>query len=262
MAALTLAGYRLEAQHAVQVDTTTLAPGTSLNDNLDQIVNEAGRALYSSHSWKFRETVSADIDFVASQSYVASPAGLRQLIAIEANSLTSSIQLTTIDKLLALRAKSLAPAGFAYWAAMIHPRRANATTAPVAPRIELFPTPIASLTAAATAFFRAGWTELTTATDVPDIPLYCETLLRLFVRAVAEGYMNAHADEDGILPVATMEDRIADIMQGPIFKMAVEEDGGEQPDYGPVENGLVQAMCGGGGLDYLDGRSEATPFIT
>lgn len=259
--ALALSDYRLHAKHSTAVDSATLPPGTTSDAAANQIVNQAGRFLYTCHSWKFRETVSADIDFTASQSYVAMPTSLGQLISIETNSLTSDIRLTAIENLLAMRAKSLVPAGYSYWAALVHPRRANATTAPTPPRLELYPTPAATATAAATIFFRAVWTELAADTDLPDIPLYCESLLIELVRAFADGYMDRHAESGGLLPSVTLGDRVHDVVTSPVFLAAVEEDGGKQPDYGTVGNGLVQSMCGGG-LDYLDGRSEATPFIT
>jgi len=261
---LTLAAYKLDAQHAIALDAATLAPGDTAAFNAQQIVNEAGRMLYSARPWKFRETASADLDLTISQSYVAMPSGFRQLRSVSYNSLTIGIELVDFATILDLRARNTGPTGFQYWAALVHPRRAAAGTPPTPPRLEIYPTPTATVTGALTISYRAGWTELTSDTDVPDIPLYCETLLRKFVRAVAEGYMNEHGEEGG--GIKTMDDRIHDIITGPIYKAAVDEDNLEQPDYGVLGPGLVGSLSSRSfsvvhPQDTADPWSQASPYI-
>lgn len=53
--ALTFTALKLQAQHAVTIDSTTLPPGTTSDAAAGVIVNQAGGLLYA-HQWKFRES--------------------------------------------------------------------------------------------------------------------------------------------------------------------------------------------------------------
>jgi len=263
--AKTLAQYKLHAQHAVAVSGSTLPPGTTADAASGEIVNEAGRLLYGAWPWKFRERPPASLSLTINVEYVAMPADYGELIGIEYDSLSTSIVLTDFQDLMTKRAQGITPVGYIYWAAIVQPSQTLQTSAMPAQRLELYPTPTASASDVIKVMYRADWRELTDDTHYASIPLWCETLLIEFIRAVAEGYMNRHGDETGI-GVVSMTDRLDEIQRGVLFQRAVEKDALTQPHYGVVANGLINSLSSSTMSvvrpDSADIWPQGTPWIT
>lgn len=237
--ALTLANLRAMAQHILGGAPGTIVTSATATGNL--MVNEAGRRLAMSHTWKWLERNPTTLDLTSGQAYIALPTDFAHLIACEAApSLGRCLNLTTFGGLAEMRARLITTTG-AYFAAIVQPTQAAANSAPGAPRLELWPTPGANVTAAFAIWYRAKWTELSSDTDVANVPLWIEPLLCQMVRAVAKGY----EEED-------IDDRIDRVLGGGTFAQAIEHDGQIQPDYGPIEGGAV-----GSSMTYL-----GVPFDT
>lgn len=223
--ALTLAGLRTVLTHALGGGDPAVIV-TDATTTKDQIINEAGRFLCTMHQWKFLERPPATLDFTASTAYVPLPADFMELIAYTyASALTSAFQLTTFQSLASLRAANL-NATAVYYGCIVQPTQAATTSAPPIARLELYPTPAASVTGALSVWYRAGWTEFAggaATTVIANIPTWAETLLVTLVRNFARGY-----EED------RLEELLAEVVNGPFFQMAKDRDGLIQPDYGQL----------------------------
>lgn len=309
--ALTLADYKLHAQHAVTVDGSL--PGGTSDLAAQQIVNQAGRYMFK-HPWQFRIAPPAILGFtgplditgatwtestktitktagfasytfakgdilnvtggtgatagrytIASRTsddaivlsasigsdadgktdiagqiefpYVNLPSDFGNLVALDMNSSSFSIYLTTIEEILQHRMRRISVNSNRYRAAIVQPGQTAASSALPTARLELDHAPTSSDSDSLFLIYRRKWTTLSNDTSYPEIPEYAEDLLIEYVRAFAEGYMNRHADADGILPVVSMNDRLSDIDRGPIFQMTKEQDGLVQSDFGPLTDG-------------------------
>jgi hypothetical protein len=93
-------------------------------------------------------------------------------------------------------------------------------------QLQIYPTPTSSEENKIKITYRTGWQRVSTAnlpTDVISIPLYLETLLVLYVRAITESY------EDG-----QQSQRLAEIEAGPLFGTAQRKDGMLQAHFGQL----------------------------
>jgi hypothetical protein len=223
--ALTLAGLRTVITHALGGGDPAVIV-TDVTTTKDQIVNEAGRFLCTMHQWKFLERPPTSLDFTAATAYVPLPSDFMELIAYSYSSaLTSAFQLTTFQSLAMLRAANL-NATAVYYGCIVQPTQVNTTTAPPIARLELYPTPASTITAALNVWYRAGWTEFAgggATTVIANIPTWAETLLITLIRAFARGY-----EED------RLEELVSEVAGGPVFQMAKDRDGLIQPDYGQL----------------------------
>lgn len=208
----------------------------------------------------------ADIDGTLSFPYAALPSDFGQEINIRADGLTIDFEMVDFGTLAEMRDSSIMPAGFHYYGAIEHPSQATQTTAFGNPRLAIHPAPTAAVVKALTIWYRAKWRELTATNQYAAIPDAFETLLHLFIRAVSEGYQNAHGEEGGF-NVVVMDERIEEIMAKPIFKSCVREDGLRQSNYGVVGPGLIGSM--GSGLQSVvrasssyDVWPQASPWVS
>lgn len=260
--ALTLGQLKMHCAHAIPGGSSaSLPPGTTSAAVHAQIINEAGRALYNAWPWKFKERPAALLNLTISTAYVALPSDFGELASLNYVSQTTSIELTDFDTLATLRNTNTTPAGFHYWAAIVQPEQtAQTSTLPVA-RLELYPTPTASVTGALSVMYRAAWRELSDDTHYAAIPLWAESLLVQYVRAFAEGYDDAGAVEGMPIRVLNVNNLVAEIEAGPLFQRATQKDMLTQPHYGVMTGGLVGSMgCGFDAMDQ-DQNTVAVPWI-
>lgn len=196
-----------------------------------EIINDAGQILTNMRPWKYLEGARASLDFTASQSYVALPSDFRDLIAVERQGgFTGSFDLVSHQELLDLVANSSDAATFRFWGAVTFTQSASGA-APV-PRIDLFPTPDASVSDGILIYYRSSWLRIETDTQLLNIPEWVEPLYKQVVRAVARGYV----EED----VAPLDARLGVIRAGPVFADAVGRDVEIQPSYGQLKNGMAR----------------------
>jgi len=177
--------------------------------------------------------VSGTIEF----PYVNLPSDFGDLIALEMNSTYACVFLTSLEEVISMRLRNVAVNANHYRAAVVQPGQTAATSVLPVARLELDHAPTAADPDVMFVMYRRSWTTLSTDTHYAEVPEWAEDLLVEYIRAFAEGYMNRHGDSQGILPVVTTSDRLADIDTGPLFKMTKEYDGLIQSDYGPTGDG-------------------------
>jgi hypothetical protein len=196
-------------------------------------------------------------------SSIPLPTDFRELIAIHPSSGTSStIQLTTYEELLEKKSSNMAGFG-GYWAAITHGMDFIGSGRPVAnaydtdtvqstgagpkPRLEIVPEPTANKIDAFKLYYRAGWSLMKHDDDKLRLPIYLESLyleiLRCFVTSrFGEGDLNM---------------MLANIVNGPLFAVAMDRDGSIQPHYGPIRHGAAEHVSYTSGFQNYD--SVAAP---
>jgi len=102
------------------------------------------------------------------------------------------------------------------------------------PRLDIWPAPSADSLGGLLVYYRGGWLPVTNDKQMLYLPEWMETLYLLAVRAFARGY---EREGDG-----TVNMRLADIKQGPIFMAAQQRDKEMTPNLGPMSGGAVQGL--------------------
>lgn len=176
-----------------------------------------------------------DVAGVVHAQGVALPPDFAELIAYHSTSgLLQGLQMTSHGDLLQKRASAMTtPLGFHY-ATIVHPssvaKDSKETSEPY-PRLELWPAPSANENAALQIVYRRGWKKVFNGGDSIPIPEWTHALFLEICRAFALGWEEAD--------VATVDQRLSLIMQGPLFASAVARDAAVQPDLGPIINGAA-----------------------
>lgn len=164
------------------------------------------------------------------------PSDIGNIIDIQpTQGLTNSFNLTDVGFINQLRTNEVAVGNFRYWGAVTRGKNFTHTNqtgvGSGAWRLEVYPTPTSTEYNALTMYYRAGWRPVTDDTDTINIPQYCESLMRMIVRAFARGY-----EEDD---VASLHARLMEIQQSPMFLNARRRDGDMQPTLGQMSGGAV-----------------------
>ena len=167
---------------------------------------------------------------------IALPSDFGNIIDIQpTQGLTNSFNLTDVGFINQLRTNEVAVGNFRYWGAITrghnYDQGLETSVGQGAWRLEIYPTPTATEYNALTMYYRAGWRPVENDTDTINIPQYCESLMRMIVRAFARGY-----EEDD---VASMHARLMEIQQSPMFMNARRRDGDMQPTLGQMSGGAV-----------------------
>lgn len=229
--ARTLAQLRLVGTHAGGGGAPAIV-FTDATTTLDTYINDAGRYLCTMRQWNFLARDPLNLDFVAAQAYIALPSDFGQLLSIAGqNSIAQPFRMTSMQQILELRTSLIAVSSGAYVGALDHPTQVNVTTVPAAPKLQLYPTPASNETAALVCQYRAGWTALSSATDVANIPAAFDGLLDELVAAWVKGKARN-----------ALQAMLGEVENGPMVANLNRYDGGEQNDFGPPEGGALQ--CG------------------
>jgi len=105
---------------------------------------------------------------------------------------------------------------------------------PPQPRLDIWPTPTTDSLGGLLVYYRGGWMTVTNDRQMLYLPEWMETLYLLAVRAFARGY---EREADG-----TVNMRLADIKQGPIFMAAQQRDKEMTPTIGSMTGGAVEGL--------------------
>lgn len=217
---------------AYYVDQAEAAAGGRLDDRTDpiELVNDAGRYMVSMAEWTFLNRPAAAGNFVANQAYVALPADFGDLLAVEVpNALQTTVEISTLAAIEYLRGSPLNDP-FRYVVAIEYPTQTSDEASSADPRLAIWPTPGTSATNALRILYRAGWTAIEVEDKVPNIPLDVEPLLvqivRAFGRAVSRNMV--------------LDDLLAKIRAGDIFRSLVASYGKVQPTMGFITGGAAQ----------------------
>lgn len=192
-----------------------------------RVLDDAGRFLLSLREWTFQKRPSTTLDFTASQSYITLPSDFGSIISIEfTQGLAQCVQQTTIGTIALYRSINAAIPGYVLYVAPVFEENSNAIPEP---RLEIYPMPVSSTTAALTMFYRPRWVDIQpTDSTYISLPDWIEPLYIQLIRAFALGYQN----DD-------MAERTATVLAGPIFQAALRTDMEMQTSYGPLAYGAL-----------------------
>ena len=160
---------------------------TNADTTKQNIVNQAGRYLFNMHSWSWKESTDAQVDWVASQSYASLPSDVEEVTSLieRADSLSGRLIRATLDFVVDQRERSgVSGLSSRYWA-VSYPGQTSTTVYAGNPRIELSWTPGSNLSNAARVVYKRKWLELTADAAVANIPIEFEWLLVSLINAFA-----------------------------------------------------------------------------
>jgi hypothetical protein len=195
----------------------------------DVMVQQAGRALFNMHGWRFRERTAA-LDTVADQEYVALPADFGQLITLR-TATGGGVEWTGMARMHELR--SFAGAGSVITNVAI---AFTVVSGVPTPRLELYPTPAADSSPGLRLEYRASYQHPAESSDAMPVPAYVEPLLLEVLRAVAFAYDEDEAPSEGLSV------RLAAIRSGPVFMAAKAQDGDVQPELTGWRGGIGECF--------------------
>lgn len=193
-----------------------------------EIVNVAGKHVCNMLDWAWLERPATDLDFVAGQSYVTLPSDFGKVIDIRTQAITSAFQMVSLADFNERSTYDIASTLDTYGAIVYSSGVA---------RLEVFPEPTSSATAALRLFYKGAWVDADDDTDdlTTQFPPFMEPLFLEAVRAFAVGW-----EEDGL---DVMLERL---MRGRAFADAAQADQGVQGEYGRITGGSVRARRGYG----------------
>jgi hypothetical protein len=195
------------------------AAGQTVAERQAEIINQAGEHLFG-YQWTFRQA-TAMLSTVSALPYVVLPADFSELIAAWCGTLP--LLITNQDEIENSRSSDFDSYGTRGYVKAVVPTNAAPTQSY---QLQIYPTPESNEANKIKITYRTGWQRVSTAnlpTDVISIPLYLETLLVLYVRAITESY------EDG-----QQSQRLAEIEAGTLFGTAQRKDGMLQAHYGQL----------------------------
>ena len=216
----------------------SVSGGNTLVLDRDISINATPQMENTNHSHAGQDTTPGDLTGISGIVHaegVALPYDFAELIAYHSTSgLLQGLQMTSHGDLLQKRASAMTmPLGFHY-ASITQPAKLDGSGEEKSrpyPRLEIWPAPSANENAAVQIVYRRGWASVSNSTEVLAIPSWIEPLYTEIVRAYALGWEESD--------VATLDQRLAVIAQGPIYAAAIERDSSVQPDLGPLINGAA-----------------------
>jgi len=236
---------KLVAEHA-------LGGGISSEITPWRVLNEAGAWLTNIRAWNWLAGGMEAIATTADQSWVPLPEDFGSIIGVDSGEgYEGSVTLTTLPDLLRLRANGLEAAGYYYWAAVSYdhaditgtstepeaevtpttPAAALAKKYPTA-RLELYPTPTASVTGGILIHYERGWRKVSEDTDTIFLPSWLEGVYHRAVRIFARGY----EEEESY----SKDDALDRLMMGSEWAAAIAKDTRQQTDLGRLQYGAAQ----------------------
>jgi len=224
MAALTLADYRSFVKHALSGDPNVVY--TSVNVTKDRIINQAGRHMTLAHPWKYLERPILTMTLTAQQNFMDLPVDFGHLESLDVTGGSDfTVSPTTMSYINSVRSESTETFHSTLYAISWPGQNSRAELQPN-PRLEFYPDVSAS-----TSFkvhYRAGWSELSESTDVPNIPITFEHLFQKYIRAFA-----MEQDDE-------QEQAIDRVDQSSVFRSLVDSQSRISWDHGPVRGGAAQ----------------------
>jgi len=215
---LTLLQLKKAVRHAL--GNQSLAADTSEVE----IINDAIQMLANAHPWTWRQKAMS-LSLVASQNHVYLPSDFGRFHALARSASYYAMHPATMPEIISMRSTTGVATG-ATWYAVSYASQTSTSTYPRA-KLEIYPTPSASLTAAIIGTYLKIIPNLNSDTDTPDIPAAFHVLLRKLVRAHA---LTEDNQDSGIMEMQTYETMLSRF---------IAEDAGTQSNLGSI-NGAVE----------------------
>lgn len=210
------------------------------------VINLAGRWVFSIHSWRRASRLSATVGFTSGQAYADLPNNCASLIAVDnVTVLGNPVVPVGFAELNRLRTQFPELEGFPIYVAVEHYEKSDGT---VGDRLAMHPPPNATDTDALKVSYRGGWADVATPGDVCEIPLALEQLVIHAVREYAAG-----------MEFGDLDMRMVALMQGPVYQAAMHADGDVQPYLGQMRGGAVDMSKSG--FDPWDWVTGSTTLV-
>ena len=199
-----------------------------------EFLNFVGRHMVGARPWKWLTRI-ADLGTTSGQDYLTLPTDFGSLLYVQFKSeLVEQVEPTSMPTLMDYER---GPGTFDFHVAMVY---ATVSGVPV-PRLRVFPVPDSTDADIFQVYYRAGWADLTAATDTIPIPDWMGPLWRELVTAAALGWNEADVSQ---MAGAAASGYLAQVWAGPIAKAAIGYDGRVQQRVGRLKNGIVAASSG------------------
>lgn len=243
MATLTVADYLARMKQAIG----NADPSTGFT--LLQVLNESVRALFDYTDWEWRKRPPAFCSLVANQQYVDLPSdfgsnGILQTVH-SIWSPTTYVNKVSLADIARYRGQPVQN-HLNYFLALATPSQVSSTVRLTVPRLEIWPTPAADIPNAFRITYKAGAIELSSNTDVPNIPAGYEQMLTHLARARIQFYEYGPTSPEAAAELSLADREFANLSAA---------DGNQEEDAGPIR--------GGAAAPYLNGNSYPfRPFST
>jgi hypothetical protein len=204
----------------------SVAPGQTADERVAEIINHAGRQLYS-RPWRFREQ-STTLDTTADSRVVALPTSaalaFEELVSLTRTVDGRPLEMSTVEDMDHL-SDALGGTNISGYVS-----RASIAWTSGDPQLLIWPTPSSSDTDVLRIRYRKAWetitgTDVDTNTKTIGMPGYAEQVFIAYLRAFAQGY----EDE-------SMTARLAEVEAGPILQTAMMKDGIQNRDVGRLKS--------------------------
>lgn len=216
----TRAELKTAAKHAIGGSADT-------NHDLDDVINDALVALTDYADWSWRRK-ALSLNFTADTNYINLPSDFGKMHSLVRNSTWVPAVPVTLERIQIYRASQTLALGFAHMFYAISYTAQASATAEGTWRLEIYPTPSASATAALVGTYLREVPALASDSAIPDIPSQWHPALKALVRAFAKGEQYDAESTDWAKATA-MLDRL------------VAQDGTLETSLGPI-NGAVNTM--------------------
>lgn len=214
-----------------------------------EVLNESLRFVFDYHDWLWRTRAPYLVSLTASQSYVTLPSDFGtagELLSVHGVSPSLRVSKGSLADVADARGM-VTQDYFSYLVAVSYPAQTTVASRPGAARLEIVPTPTATLANAFRIVYRAGPTDLTNTTDVPNIPAEYEAALTRIACGNMMLYELGAASPDAN---AMFNSGVA------LLNNLMESDGLHDPDEGMIRHGAVRQFARG------HGGEDARPFST
>lgn len=216
--------------------------------NALELANQAGEWFYDCYGWRWKLRPPAILASVASQEWLALPTDFGEMVGVPRGTTTAPVllRMVTMEQVSRYRAVNRTPAAPPWYGALIYTAVDQDEQTISRPRIEIWPPALETSANIGELIYSAAWVPLTSDDSIATFPNYCNALYIQIARAFLSGLED---EEQG-----SIDDRLARIMDGALYKAAVLRDSGEQNDYG-------QMPVGPAGMD-AGGFGEPSPYST
>lgn len=198
-----------------------------------QLVNMAGDFLVSAHPWRWTMGGQLTLTIPDGQDFVELPGDFMELRGWSpSESLVGNVTLVTPQELVSRRSWGNAPSSGYFYATIVYPLDADGIPKP---RLDLYP-PGTATNNEIVIYYRRGWRPVTTDEEALSMPPWMEDLYLQVLMHYARGF---HEEDE-----ATLAQRLALEVQGPLWRAKVRRDGSTAKSLGPLTGGAIRQTPG------------------
>lgn len=227
----TLQDWKVIVKHTLGGDPPALFPATSPTADATKayIVNRALQFMVGMHPWAWRTRGPTTFGFTASQSYIDLPSDFGELTEpVATYGFNRWFIPVSLSELQRIRSVAVTAVDGSYWYALSYPTQTSTTVNAGNPVMQIHPTPGSTESNVGSYIYRILIPEMSTDANVPNTPVWLDTLLESCIRAYAKKF--ALDDESAIGRLYTSAE----------FLEAKQQDARSQANVGQMTGGILQ----------------------